>query len=77
MIVELRSAFDEIIRTENDWMDEGYLYIFQSISITFYERIVHMKVLAAAFLQLRFGFGESTKALSYEKCVWNVDEIDS
>jgi hypothetical protein len=28
MIVELRSAFDEIIRTENDWMDEGYLYIF-------------------------------------------------
>ncbi len=33
----------------------------------FYECLLGMKVFSAAFLLLRFGFGKSTKALSYEK----------
>jgi len=38
-----------------------------SISSSFYAHVVRTKVLCAAFLQLYFGFGKSTKALLYEK----------
>jgi len=56
------------------WHDPFLIHLYSllytnqvSISSTFYTCIFCTKVLIAAFLQLRFGFGKSTKALLYEK----------
>jgi hypothetical protein len=48
------------------------MYFFRSvaqvsISSAFYVNLFCMKVFSAAFLWLSFGFGKSTKALSYKK----------